>query len=128
MLMLHPCRYMLGAMSSKLWTTMSIWVRRSNLVEPTLIKRSADESNSDGRDRRTWSLTIGFVHKLKVAQRAMERAILGVSLCDRIRNEEIRRRTKITDIARRISKLKWPWAGHIARRTDNRWRIKVLEW
>ena len=54
--------------------------------------------------------------------------MLGVSLRDRIRNEEIRRRTKVTDIARKISNLKWQWAGHIARRTDNRWGKKVLEW
>ena len=54
----------------------------------------------------TWSLTIGHMNKLKVAQRAMERAMLGVSLRDRVRNEEIRRITKVTDIAQRISKLK----------------------
>ncbi|KAI8431975.1 hypothetical protein MSG28_004504 [Choristoneura fumiferana] len=30
--------------------------------------------------------------------------------------------------ARRIAKLKWQWAGHIARRTDGRWGQKVLEW
>ena len=76
----------------------------------------------------TWSLTIGLMNKLKVAQRAMERAMLGVSLRDRIRNDEIRKRTKVTDIAQRISKLKWQWAGHIARRTDDRWGRKVLEW
>ncbi|KAI8441762.1 hypothetical protein MSG28_005454 [Choristoneura fumiferana] len=52
----------------------------------------------------------------------------GVSLRDRIRNDDIRSRTKVTDIARRIAKLKWQWAGHIARRTDGRWGQKVLEW
>jgi hypothetical protein len=46
----------------------------------------------------------------------------------RIRNEVIRQRTKVTDIAHRISMLKWQWAGHISRRTDNRWRKRVLEW
>lgn len=76
----------------------------------------------------TWSLTVGLLEKLRVTQRAMERAMLGVSLRDRIRNTEIRQRTKVTDIARRICKLKWQWAGHIARRTDNRWGRKVLEW
>lgn len=76
----------------------------------------------------TWSLTMGLIRRLKVTQRAMERAMLGVSLRDRIRNEEIRRRTKVTDIARRIAQLKWQWAGHIARRTDGRWGGKVLEW
>ncbi|KAI8440552.1 hypothetical protein MSG28_001794 [Choristoneura fumiferana] len=69
----------------------------------------------------TWTLTLGLVHKFKVAQRAMERAMLGVSLKDRIRNEVIRQRTKVIDIAHRISTLKWQWAGHITRRTDNRW-------
>ena len=76
----------------------------------------------------TWSLTMGLIRKLKVTQRAMARAMLGVSLRDRIRNEDIRKRTKVTDVARRIAKLKWQWAGHIARRTDGRWGRKVLEW
>ncbi|KAG6440870.1 hypothetical protein O3G_MSEX001526 [Manduca sexta] len=76
----------------------------------------------------TWPLTVGLIRRLKVTQRAMERAMLGISQRDRIRNEEIRRRTKVTDIAHRISKLKWQWAGHIARRTDDRWGRKVLEW
>jgi hypothetical protein len=58
----------------------------------------------------------------------MERAMLGVSLHDRIRNDEIRKRTKVTDIGRRIADLKWQWTGHIARRTDGRWGGKVLEW
>jgi hypothetical protein len=58
----------------------------------------------------------------------MERAMLRVSLRDRIRNDEIRKRTKGTDIARRIADLKWQWAAHIARRTDGRWGGKVLKW
>ncbi|CAH2085381.1 unnamed protein product [Euphydryas editha] len=76
----------------------------------------------------TWSFTVGLIHKLRVAQRAMERAMLGISLRDKVRNDEIRRRTKVTDIALKVCKLKWQWAGHIVRRTDNRWGKKVLEW
>ncbi|CAH2211469.1 jg22874 [Pararge aegeria aegeria] len=76
----------------------------------------------------TWSLTMGLIRRLRVTQRAMERAMLGVSLRDQIRNEEIRRRTRVTNIAQRVAKLKWQWAGHIARRTDGRWGLKVLEW
>ncbi|CAH2234141.1 jg23737 [Pararge aegeria aegeria] len=37
--------------------------------------------------------------RLRVTQRAMERATLGVSLREQIRNEEIHRRTRVTDIA-----------------------------
>ncbi|CAH2239424.1 jg16849 [Pararge aegeria aegeria] len=76
----------------------------------------------------TWSLTMGLIRRLRITQRAMERAMLGVSLRDQIRNEEIRRRTRVTDIAQRVAKLKWKWAGHIARRTDGRWGSKLLEW
>jgi hypothetical protein len=61
-------------------------------------------------------------------QRAMYRAILGVSLRDRIRNEVIQQKTKVTDIAHRIDMLKWQWAYHISCRTDNRLGKRVLEW
>jgi hypothetical protein len=54
--------------------------------------------------------------------------MLGVSLRDRIRNQVVWQRIKVTDIAHRISMLKWQWAGHISRRTDNRWVKRVLEW
>jgi hypothetical protein len=57
-----------------------------------------------------------------------EESLLGVSLRDRIRNQVIRQRTKVTDMAHRISMLKCQWAGHVSRRTDNRWGKRVLEW
>jgi hypothetical protein len=41
--------------------------------------------------------TASLVHKFKVTQRAIERAMLGVALQVRIRNEVIRRRTKVDD-------------------------------
>ena len=28
----------------------------------------------------------------------------------------------------RIASLKWSWAGHIARRTDERWTKKIMNW
>ncbi|CAH2240383.1 jg26422 [Pararge aegeria aegeria] len=70
---------------------------------------------------KTWSLTVGLIRRLRVTRRATERAMLGVSLRDQIRNEEFRRRTRVTDIAQRVAKLPLrQWAGHIARRTDGR--------
>ncbi|CAH2258858.1 jg12564 [Pararge aegeria aegeria] len=69
----------------------------------------------------TLSLTMGLIRRLRVTQRAMEREMLGVSLRDQIRNEEIRRRTRVTDTAQEVAKLKWKWVGHIARRNDGRW-------
>ncbi|CAH2217126.1 jg1384, partial [Pararge aegeria aegeria] len=48
---------------------------------------------------------MGLIRRLRVTQRAMERAMLGVSLSDQIRNVEIRRRTRVTDIAQQVAKL-----------------------
>ncbi|KAJ2938424.1 hypothetical protein O0L34_g12865 [Tuta absoluta] len=76
----------------------------------------------------TWTLTRESLHKIKVAQRAMERSMLGIKLQDRVRNEEIRRRTRVVDVGKRITKLKWAWAGHLARRDDGRWTKAVMEW
>lgn len=49
-------------------------------------------------------LNVAFIKRLK---RAMERAILGISLRNIIRNMEIRSRAGVSDIARRIGTLKW---------------------
>ena len=54
--------------------------------------------------------------------------MLGISLRDKIRNEVIRQKTKVTEVVWKCSKLKWQWAGHIYRRTDRRWSRRVLEW
>ena len=76
----------------------------------------------------TWTLTVDIAHRLQVAQRAMERAMLGISLRDKIRNTDIRKRTRVADITAKVAKLKWRWAGHVARREDNRWSNRVLNW
>ena len=54
----------------------------------------------------------------------MSLSVFKISNGLRIRNEEIRRRTKVVDIAQCISKLKWQWAGPIAERADGRWGTK----
>jgi hypothetical protein len=76
----------------------------------------------------TWTLTHEAVHKIRVAQRAMERAMLGIKLQDRVRNVEIRRRTKVRDVGETITKLKWSWAGHVARQSDCRWTKMLTDW
>ena len=62
-------------------------------------------------EAETWTLTVRLVHIFKGAQRAMKNAMLGVSLRDRIRNEVIRQKTNVVDIAHRISELNWQWTG-----------------
>jgi hypothetical protein len=42
----------------------------------------------------TWPLTMGLIRRLNVTKRTIERSMLGISLRDRITNDEIRKRTK----------------------------------
>ncbi|CAH2227323.1 jg24961 [Pararge aegeria aegeria] len=48
---------------------------------------------------------MGLIKRVRVTQRTMERAMLGVSLRDQIRNEMNRRRTRATDIAQHFEKI-----------------------
>lgn len=58
----------------------------------------------------TMTLTRDNENRLWVTQRAMERRMLNVSLSDKIRNKEIRRRTAVEDIVGKLAKQKWKWA------------------
>lgn len=68
------------------------------------------------------------IKKLKIAQRSMERRMMGITLQDKIRNTEIRKRTGVADVGQRAAKLKWSWAGHIVRQEGERWSSKILDW
>ena len=76
----------------------------------------------------TWALTKRQKNKLAVAQRSMERSLLNITRRDKWRNEEIRSRTKVTDILEKAEKMKWEWAGHVARMKTNRWAKITTEW
>ena len=76
----------------------------------------------------TWSTTKETEQKLLVAQRAMERRMLNITIRDKQKNTTIRNKTKVKDIIEKIKEMKWRWAGHIARQKDNRWTIKTTEW
>ncbi|CAH2237352.1 jg12066 [Pararge aegeria aegeria] len=117
-----------AASSVLLLASTAITNQLGEAFSPSVDSAPKYSSSSQPIGSETWSLTMGLIRRLRVTQRAMERAMLRVSLRDLIRNEEIRRRTRVTDIAQRVAKLKWQWAGHIARRTDGRWGLKVLEW
>ena len=78
--------------------------------------------------RETNTLTKASSNKLRVAQRAMGRSMLGITLRDKHTNEWIRQQTKVVDVMTRIASLKWDWAGHIARMDDDRWTKVILQW
>jgi hypothetical protein len=64
--------------------------------------------------------------KIKSAQRAMERKMLNFKLLDEVRHTRIREKTKVTDVIDHMSRMKWRWAGHVARMTDWRWTNDAL--
>ena len=76
----------------------------------------------------TWTLKKAHMELLSVAQRKMERIMLGITLRDHKRNTWIRHQTGVNDIIDVIKKGIHGWAGHIARFKDNRWTKRVTEW
>ena len=58
----------------------------------------------------------------------MERSILGISLRDRKRASWVREKAKVKDIMVANKEQKWRWAGHVARRRDNRWSKRLTDW
>ncbi len=77
---------------------------------------------------QTWATTKYQMERIKATQREMERKICGVSKLQKITNEEIRKRTGARDISEITRKLKWRYAGHLARLQKDTWAKKVLEW
>jgi hypothetical protein len=76
----------------------------------------------------TWSTTKYLESKLQSAQRAMERQMLHISLRDKVRCSVIRQKTGVKDVIIKIKEAKWRWAGHLARRSDNRWTKRLTDW
>lgn len=51
----------------------------------------------------------------------MERAVLGMSLRDWIRKNDIQNKTKTTDVMDRMARLEWQWVGHVLSQKPGRW-------
>jgi Reverse transcriptase (RNA-dependent DNA polymerase) len=77
---------------------------------------------------QTWAITKRMQERLRITQRSMERAMVGTTRRDRKTNVWLRQQTGVQDIVCKIKKLKWQWAGHIARIQDNRWTKLATEW
>ncbi|XP_024887867.1 uncharacterized protein LOC112464852 [Temnothorax curvispinosus] len=88
-------------------TMLAIWI--ANLRKETAPRRHKNKNANN---------------RLRICQKAMKRAMLKISLRDKIRNELIRKRTGVADVVERASRQKWQWAGHVAR-SNTKW-TKVL--
>lgn len=77
---------------------------------------------------QTWKYSFRTKNKIKTCQRSMERSIMKIKKIQKIRHCAIRRRTKVTDALRYSQRLKWRWAGHVARMSDDRWTSRLTSW
>ncbi len=77
---------------------------------------------------QTWTTTARQRSSLTSTQMSMQRSMLGIKRKDRIRNEEITKKLRIKDCGYKINKLKFDYAGHVARREGGRWERRVLVW
>ncbi len=58
----------------------------------------------------------------------MKRIMIGVTKKDRVKNVDLRKNSRVRDIVKTIKSKKGRWAGHLARRYDNRWACKTTNW
>ncbi|KAI5717819.1 hypothetical protein M8J77_011797 [Diaphorina citri] len=77
---------------------------------------------------QVWATTKELERKLKTTQLKMMRSAAGLTLADRIRNETIEEDFKLPDIIKEAKKMKWRWAGHVARMNSQRWALKISNW
>ncbi|GBP65045.1 Putative uncharacterized transposon-derived protein F52C9.6 [Eumeta japonica] len=77
---------------------------------------------------KTWKFSTIATNKINTCQRGLERSMLKIKKLDKIRHTKIRETTKATNALTYAQKLKWKWAGHITRLTDQRWTSRVTRW
>lgn len=77
---------------------------------------------------QTWKFTNAIKNKITTCQRGMERSMLSIKKIQKIKHNIIRTQTKAIDALNYSQKLKWKWAGHIARMKDLRWTNIVTSW
>lgn len=77
---------------------------------------------------QTWKFTRKVKNKITSCQRSMERSVAKIRKCQKIRHTIIRQKTGVIDALTYALKLKWRWAGHVARMSDDRWTIRITSW
>ena len=60
-----------------------------------------------------WATAKREKQRLTTAQRTMERTMLGLSLSNRIQNEEVRERAGVKDVIAEYKESTFRWAGHV---------------
>ncbi len=69
----------------------------------------------------TWAMRVEEVRRLERAERMMIRWMCGVTLKDRCKSEELRKRLDIEDVADVVRKSRLRWFGHLERKDERDW-------
>ena len=69
----------------------------------------------------TWPMRVEELRRLERAERMMIRWMCGVTLKDRYRSDELRKRLDIEDVADVVRKNRLGWFGHLERKDDRDW-------
>ena len=79
-----------------------------------------------------WTLTKFLANRIRVTHAALERKLVGMTLAEQrergLHQKDLREMSKLKDPLVHLIKNKLGWAGHVARRTDNRWTTATMEW
>jgi hypothetical protein len=79
-----------------------------------------------------WTTTKALENRVRVSHAALERRLIGITLTEQrekgIHGTDIRQISRVSDPLKHVLKSKLRWAGHVARRTDNRWTTATMEW
>lgn len=100
----HPCYHKIGSIPWKLF--FPLFESPSPWYKTKVFNQCVLPVMTNGAE--TWTLTIGLVHKFKLAERGAE---FRTNLFDR---------TRVTDIVGRINTLKWKWVDL----QTSRWLMK----
>ncbi len=77
---------------------------------------------------QTWTLIKNNMKRLRTTQYATLRSILGVKIKDKLCLNYIRGKTNCKNMGYTIIKLKFKYAGHMAREGSKKWNYKTTVW
>ena len=69
----------------------------------------------------TWPMRVEELRRLERTERMMIRWMCGVTLKDRCKSEELRKRLDIEDVTDVVRKSRLRWFGHLERKDDSDW-------
>ena len=69
-----------------------------------------------------------FKNKDKISTTCNRTKNVNLKLLDKVRHTKIREKTKVADVNEYISRMKWKWAGHVARIIERRWTKLCTDW